>query len=106
VIDNGTERSPNAQIARLVHELAHALIRADRRPDDPKLAYGKEEVVVECVAYSVCATAGLDTAGDPIPYLAGWRGAGANDKIELCAQLIDRLARRIEAVIEPPEGAP
>ncbi len=55
--------SPNAQVAVEVHELAHALVGVDRREDDPKLSYAEEEVVVECVAYSVCSTLGLDTSG-------------------------------------------
>jgi antirestriction protein ArdC len=105
VIDSGPGHSPNAQVATLVHELAHALCRAERRPDDPKLAYGEEEVVVECVAYSVCAAAGLDTGGDSVPYLAAWGGEGANDKIEAYAALIDRLARRIEDAVLPSEDA-
>lgn len=95
--------SVNAQIATLIHELAHALIRVDRRDSDPKLAYGEEEIVVECVAYCVCAAAGLDSGGDSVPYVASWGGEGANDKIEAYAQLIDRLAHRIEAAIEPME---
>ncbi|HET9186015.1 MAG TPA: ArdC family protein [Solirubrobacterales bacterium] len=98
-------RSSNAQIATLIHEIAHALIRLDRRDDDPKLAYGEEEVVVESVAYCVCAAAGLDSGGDSVPYVAGWGGQGANDKIEAYAQLIDRLAHRIEAAIEPEEAS-
>jgi antirestriction protein ArdC len=96
VIDNGPEHSPNAEAQTLVHELAHLLIASDRVEGDPKLAYGEEEVVVECVAYSVCAGLGLDTGGDSVPYLASWGGAEANDQIERYAALIDRLAKRIE----------
>ena len=100
VIDDAPQHSPNAQVATLVHELAHALIRVDKRDDDPKLAYGEEEVVVEAVAYCVCASAGLDSGADSVPYVASWGGAGANDSIERYAALIDRLARRIEDVID------
>jgi antirestriction protein ArdC len=96
VVDDGPDRSPNAEIQTLVHELAHLLICVDRREDDPKLSYRTEEVVVESVAYSVCAGLGLDTSGDSVPYLAGWGGEEATDQIERYAQLIDRLARRIE----------
>lgn len=106
VIDSSAEHSPNAQIATLIHEIAHALRATERGEDDPKLSYRQEEVVVESVAYSVCASVGLDTAGDSVPYLAGWGGEGATAQIEAFAALIDRLARRIEAAIKPPEDAP
>jgi hypothetical protein len=99
VIDSAAEHSPNARIQTLVHELAHGLIRIDRREDDPKLAYGTEEVIVECVAYSVCAGLGLDTACDSVPYLAGWGGEEASEQIERYAELIDRLAKRIEDAV-------
>jgi antirestriction protein ArdC len=100
VIDSDPSVSPNAQVATLIHELAHALIRAERREDDPKLDYRSEEVVVESVAYSVCASLGLDTAGDSVPYLAGWGGEEAGDPIDRYAALIDRLARRLEDVVK------
>lgn len=96
-----SEFSANAQIATLIHELAHALIRADHRDDDPKLPYGVEEVVVESVAYCVCASLGLDTAGDSVPYIAGWGAEQGGESIDRYAALIDRLASRIESAIEP-----
>jgi antirestriction protein ArdC len=84
---------PNAQIAVEIHELAHALAGADRREDDPKLSYAEEEVVVECVAYTVCSTLGLDTSGSSVPYMTSW---SKGEEIERYAELIDRLARRLE----------
>jgi antirestriction protein ArdC len=97
--DVGPEFSANAQVSVLVHELAHALVRSDRRDDDPKLDYAAEEVVVESVAYSVCASLGLDTGGSAVPYVAGWAEGTEGDPIESYAELIDRLARRIEEVV-------
>ena len=85
--------SANAQIATAIHELAHALVRCDRQEDDPKLTYAEEEVVVECVSYTVCSSVGLDTAGSSVPYVTGWSQGG---EIERYAALIDRLARRLE----------
>jgi antirestriction protein ArdC len=85
--------SSNAQVSVGIHELAHALVRCDRREDDPKLTYGEEEVVVECVAHTVCSTVGLDTSGWSVPYVASW---GAGEEIEHYAELIDRLATRLE----------
>jgi len=97
--DVGPEFSANAQVSVLVHELAHALVRIDRKGDDPKLGYAEEEVVVESVAYSVCASLGLDSAGSAVPYVTGWAESAEADPIEAYAELIDRLARRIEAVV-------
>lgn len=89
--------SANAQVGVEIHELAHALVRCDRREEDPKLTYGEEEVVVECVAHTVCSTVGLDTAGWSIPYMATW---GAGDEITRYAELIDRLASRLEDAVQ------
>jgi antirestriction protein ArdC len=93
------EFSANAQVSVLVHEIAHALVRLDRRDDDPKLDYASEEVVVESVAYSVCVSLGLDSGGSAVPYVAGWAEGAGGDPIEAYAELIDRLARRIEEVV-------
>jgi antirestriction protein ArdC len=100
VIDSDPELSANAKVSTLIHELSHALVRRDRRDEDPKLKYGEEEVVVEAVAYCVCAGVGLDTGGAAVPYVAGWGDERAAEEIEAYAQLIDRLARRIEAALE------
>ena len=91
--------SANAQVSVLVHELAHALVRIDRRADDPKLDYAAEEVVVESVAYSVCASLGLDSSGSAVPYVTGWAERTEGDPIESYAELIDRLARRLEGAL-------
>jgi antirestriction protein ArdC len=105
VEETGPDFSPNAQVSVLVHELAHALVRLDRREEDPVLDYATEEVVVESVAYSVCASVGLDSAGSAVPYVTGWAERADGDPIESYAELIDRLARRIEEVLMPvPAG--
>jgi antirestriction protein ArdC len=101
VEETGPDFSPNAQVSVLIHELAHALVRLDRREDDPLLDYATEEVVVESVAYSVCASVGLDSAGSAVPYVTGWAERADDDPIESYAELIDRLARRIEEVLIP-----
>lgn len=89
-------RSVNGQVATLIHELAHALVRSDRRPEDPTLSYAQEELVVESVAYTVCGACGLDVTDAAIPYLASWAEQEELSTIEQTAKLIDRLARRIE----------
>ena len=97
------DMAPNAQVKTLVHELAHALLRAEAREDDPKLSYAAEELVVESVAYTVCGTLGLDSSGYSIPYLASWAADGDIEILEQTATLIDRLARRIETAVLPRE---
>ncbi|HEY4280335.1 MAG TPA: zincin-like metallopeptidase domain-containing protein [Conexibacter sp.] len=92
--------SVNAQVRTLVHELSHALVRADRQENDPDLSYAKEEIVVETVAHCVCASIGFDVSGYSFAYIATWAdGAGGTEAIEQYAALIDRLARRIEDVV-------
>jgi N-terminal domain of anti-restriction factor ArdC len=93
----------NAQAKTLIHELAHALLRAEPSADDPTLARPAEELVVESVAYTVCGALGLDSAGYSIPYLASWAPKGDIDTLERTAALIDRLARRIETAVLPGE---
>ncbi len=98
VDDTGPAMTPNAQVKTLLHELAHALVRADRQPEDPDLTRAEEECVAETVAHCVCASAGLDTAGYSTAYLATWSQREATDAIDRYAALIDRLARRLEQV--------
>ena len=43
--------SNNARAATRVHELAHALVRLERQPEDPKLGYAQEELVVELTLF-------------------------------------------------------
>jgi len=79
-----------------VHELAHALLRAEPGEQDAPFSRAQEELVVESVAHTVCGTLGLDTSGCTIPCLASWAEAAPIEMIEQAAATIDRLARRIE----------
>ncbi len=70
-------RSINAQAATLIHELAHALVRRNRQPDDPTLSYAEEELVVESVVFwryrSPCRSGGGRSVGDDCHRrCAGW----------------------------------
>jgi antirestriction protein ArdC len=98
------DMAANAQVKTLIHELAHALLRAEAREDDPVLELAAEELVVESVAYTVCGALGLDSAGYSIPYLASWASEGDIDTLARTAALIDRLARRIEEAAADPGG--
>ena len=53
-------------------------------------------MLVDCVTYVVCSSAGLDVGGESIPYIAGWGEDGALDAIREYAETIDTIARRIE----------
>ena len=90
-----------------MHELAHALVRADRQDEDPELDAAAEELVAETTAYSVCASSGIDPGEFSISYLAGWSERTPIATIERTAALIDRLSRRIEdavAAVNPGES--
>jgi antirestriction protein ArdC len=91
--------SPNRRVKTLVHELAHALVRADRQDEDPELDAAAEELVAETTAYSVCASSGIDPGEFSITYLAGWSEQTPITTIEGTAALIDRLSRRIENAV-------
>ena len=81
----------NGRVRVLVHELAHALGVGYRE-------YGREraEVIVDTVTFIVCAGAGLDIAGESIPYVAGWGETGALKAVTEFAAVIDTIARQIE----------
>lgn len=91
-----------------VHELAHALVDADRRaqPAAAQLTYAAEELVVETVAHLVCATLGLDTSAASIPYLAHWAAGAKVETIEQQAKTIDALSRRLEDALIDADGHP
>jgi antirestriction protein ArdC len=88
--------SPNHQVKTLIHEVGHALVRLEKEEQDPALTYSEEEVVVECVAFTVCSAVGLDTSGFSVPYVASW---SKGEEIERLAALVDRLARRLEDAV-------
>jgi antirestriction protein ArdC len=92
--------SINQQVKTLVHELAHALVRADARDAQLPFGYAEEELVVESVAFTVCGTMGLDTSGYSVPYLAAWSESAPLETIETAAATIDRIAKRIEGCLE------
>jgi hypothetical protein len=84
----------------LCHELAHALVRHDRQADDPVLDYAAEELVAESVAHLAVSFLGLDASVASGPYLAGWAEAAAPDTFGRVAELVDRLARRLETALD------
>jgi antirestriction protein ArdC len=91
-----SDMAANGQVKTLIHELAHALLRAESSDKNAELDRAAEELVVESVAFTVCGSLGLDTSGYSVPYLASWATEAEIETIEQRAALIDRLARRIE----------
>jgi antirestriction protein ArdC len=87
-------QSSNAKVRVAVHELAHAMGVSSQR-------FGREqaEVIVECGAFVCCSGLGLATDAASIPYLAGWGEDGALEAVTEAAELIDRIAKRIEDAV-------
>jgi antirestriction protein ArdC len=84
------DQPANARVRTLIHELAHALgVGYDE--------YGRDaaEVIVESAATIACASAGLDTSGEAVPYIAGW-GDGRTDTLREYATKVDELAGELE----------
>jgi hypothetical protein len=52
--------SANGRVKTRCHELAHALIRRERRDGDPELDRASEELVVESAIFSPCQGAEAD----------------------------------------------
>jgi hypothetical protein len=87
VVDVGQART-------LVHELVHALgvnYQTHTRPE--------AEVIVDTATLIVLSGVGLDTSGETIPYVASWGETGALEAVTGHAELIDRLARKVENAI-------
>jgi len=77
-----------------VYETTHAL-----GVDYAKYTRAQAEVIVDTTTLIVLGAVGLDTAGETIPYVAGWGENVALEAVTEFANLIDTLARRIEAAL-------
>jgi len=86
--------APNAQLRTLIHESAHALGVSYR--DYPR---AQAAVMVDCTAYIVAASVGLDVGGESIPYVAGWGEQDSVEAVTRFAAVIDELAGRLEGVL-------
>jgi N-terminal domain of anti-restriction factor ArdC len=84
----------NAQVRTLIHECAHAL-----GIDYDRYSRAQAEVIVDTVTFVVSASAGLAVDGESVPYIAGWGEDGALEAVSEFAEVIDRVARRIEDVV-------
>ena len=89
--------APAQAVKTLVHELAHALLHSEDRPNTAAIA----EVEVESVAYIVCDAIGLDTSDYSFAYVARWSEGSIDflretgERVVGCAkQILEGLARR------------
>ena len=87
------------QVKTLAHELAHAILHADRA----ELTRERCELEAESVAFIVCAGLGLDTSEYSFGYLAVWAGGGeqARRGIAESAQRIQTAAHRVLGAVTP-----
>ncbi len=92
--------SPNAQLRTLTHEVTHAL-----GVDYQQYSRAQAEVIVDTTTLVVLGGLGLDISGETVPYVAGWGEDGALEAVTEFAQLIDTLARRVEAALTAPDAA-
>jgi hypothetical protein len=89
-----TNGPANARLRTLVHEAIHAL-----GVDYRHYSQAQAEVIVDTATLVVLGGLGLDVSGETVPYVAGWGEDGALDAVTEFAQLIDDLARRVEAAL-------
>lgn len=68
--------------------------------DTPIASRAGAEVIVDTVTFIRATRAGLALGGESVPYVAGWGEEGALEAVSEFAEIIDRIARRIEDV--PP----
>ena len=91
---------PGAQrFKTAVHELAHIRLHEPTSQGHPNCR-GLVEVEAESVAFMVCASLGVDSAGYSLPYVAGWSG-GDVDKV---ASTADRVVRCAHSIIDELES--
>jgi hypothetical protein len=96
VVDSG--QPANAQLRILIHETIHGL-----GVGYSEYGRARAEVIVDTATLIVLGAVGLDTSGETVPYVAGWGETGALEAVTEFAQLIDTLARRVEAAITPSD---
>jgi len=96
VVDAG--QPANAQLRILVHETIHGL-----GVGYAEYGRARAEVIVDTATVIALGAVGLDTSSETVPYVAGWGETGALEAVTEFAQLIDSLARRVEAAITSSE---
>jgi len=81
----------------LIHEVAHMILHCEDADltRDAMAHRDVAEVEAESVAYIVSKSLGLNTEAYTLPYIAGWGGKDAQEKITATGQRVVKTARRI-----------
>ena len=86
----------------LTHELAHAVAHSKGAPTGEAVLSAQDraskELQAEGAAYVALAALGLDTERASLPYLKSW--AGGDDRLLAELSAIDRIARRLLALVD------
>lgn len=92
------ELTGNAALRVLIHETVHAL-------GVTYTTHGRAEaeVITDATTHIVCASVGLDTSNETIPYIASWATGDALDAVRNAAALIDRIAGQLEDALTSAE---
>ena len=62
-------------------------------------------MIVDTTTLVVLGGLGLDVSGETVPYVAGWGEEGALEAVTEFAQLIDTLARQVDAALSAEDAA-
>lgn len=89
-----SDKPANARLRTLVHEIAHA-----HGIDYSDYTRSQSEVIVETVTIMVCGSAGLDTSGESLPYIAGWGEGDDLEALKTFAATIDDVASKLETAL-------
>ena len=94
--------APAHRVKTLAHELAHAILHAERTER------GLMELEAESVAFIVCDALGLDAGAWSFGYVAGWAGGGeqALAAIKATGARIQRTADQILSALDRAGEAP
>lgn len=100
------EMSQSQTLSTLIHEIAHAMLHADRE-EALKLTRGTREVEAESVAYTVCSHYGIDTSAWTLGYVATWSKGKEIDTLRksldtirsTAAKLIDKTDEQLNLIL-------
>jgi hypothetical protein len=93
--------SSNRRVRALVSILALMIELEEREGTDLELSYTEEALVVDSIAFTVCRTIGLDTETSVLA-MSSWPQASPKT-IERAAEMVDRVAARIEEHVIPAQ---
>lgn len=84
------------QVKTLMHEIAHAMLHGEARPEG--MSYAEAEVEAESTAFVVAHLLGFDTAAYSVGYVATW--ASRDDHGKCLARTADRVVKAARKIAE------